>query len=1295
MVGWQHCRAVSGVRLFRGKWSGADNVAGRRLWRAAVAALLFSIAAFLLSVAPTAAAAGGRPEAVCGAPSPGYAACFAEILLSGESAHEAVSPDSAPAGLSPAGLEAVYGFPTSSSVGAGRTIAVVGAFDDPNAAGDLTTFSQQYGLPACAASSPCLTKVDQSGGTTYPPVNASWSVETSLDVEWVHALAPAASILLVEAGDNSLDNLVAANQYAAAHATAVLDAWGGTEFKSEASDDSAFATPGVSFFVASGDTGGFVSWPATSPDAIAVGGTSLAFTEAGGLQSETAWSDGGGGCSLYETPAPAQSAFAGYGQAGCGGKRAVPDVALDGDPSSGVAVYDSTPFEGVSGWLTIGGTSASAAFWAGESAAFTGTITASTVYSGGIPFRDVVAGSNGHTAAIGYDLATGLGSWSATPGPSTLSASGSNGKITLSWTAPTGADSTSYEVLRGTSPGDESLTPLGTTSATSYTDSAVAAGTDYSYVVVAANGAGAGPWSNQVTVATSSNLGPQLPSGSSLAKGQSLVSPNGTYRLTMQSDGNLVEYGGAGPLWASGTTPSGGYAVMQTDGNLVVYTSAGTPLWASNTAGNPGAYLQLTNGGQLQLLSTGGTLLWEPGVLVSGTRLNAGQSVVSGNGVYRLTMQSDGNLVEYGGGPVWASGTNPSGSYVVMQHDGNLVVSSSAGAPLWASNTAGNPGAYLLLTNGGQLEVVSAAGAVLWGPGILAPSSRLRAGQSVVSANRVFRLVMQSDGNLVEYDGTTAVWATSTNPSGSYASMQDDGNLAVYTSGGAPLWASNTAGNAGAYLVLTNGGQLELLAQSGGVLWGPGIDAGGTTLHTGQTLYSANRGFHLTMQSDGNLVEYGPAGPVWSTSTNPSGSYASMQADGNFAVYTAAGTPLWASNTAANAGAYLLLTNAGELEVVSPLAGALWSNGGTDMSVAYQVNVAHSGLQLDNALAPPLAHRWTDTFSQPSSYPLIANGEVYVVVPNAAAYGTTLYALDHGDGRVLWSQPIPGTYSIAGPAYDAGRIYVVNFDGRLRAFDAGAGNPDWSTQLPGQYAFTSPPTAANGVVYVGGAGSGGTVYAVDEATGHALATNSVANGDHSSPALSATGVFVSYACDQAYGFAIRTLALQWHYSTSCEGGGGKTVVFADGRVFTRDFSEGDLILEASTGALLRTYTSTVAPAVDGNTLYTLTTAGTPTLGANGVVDGSSRWTFTGDGSLDSAPLILSTAAGDLIVEGSSSGMLYVLNATTGTVAWSTNVGVAIPSPDEQNATVLAGLGAGEGLLVVPAGNTVSAYSAGP
>ncbi len=152
-----------------------------------------------------------------------------------------------PPGLSPGALAGVYGFSTSTTAGSGQTIAIVDAFDDPTAASDLNAFSQQFGLPQCDATNPCFSKVNQTGGTSFPTANASWSLEISLDIEWVHAAAPGAHILLVEASDNSLTNLFAAEAYASAHAAYVSNSSGTPESPGETAADSTFSTPGVSY----------------------------------------------------------------------------------------------------------------------------------------------------------------------------------------------------------------------------------------------------------------------------------------------------------------------------------------------------------------------------------------------------------------------------------------------------------------------------------------------------------------------------------------------------------------------------------------------------------------------------------------------------------------------------------------------------------------------------------------------------------------------------------------------------------------------------------------------------------------------------------------------------------------------------------------------------------------------------------------------------------------------------------------------------------------------------------------
>ena len=363
----------------------------------------------------SAGAAGSGPEPdlkplrVCSLPTgadiANVASCHALVRQSTAAA--------SPTGLSPATIKAAYNFPTSLTAGTGKTIAIVDAFNDPTAENDLGVFSTQYGLPACTTANGCFSKVNQTGGTTYPRTDAGWALEISLDIEWAHAIAPGAHILLVEATSNSNANLYRAEDYAGAHANYVSNSWGGSETSNESTNDSHFSHAGVSFFVSAGDSGLPAQYPSASPNVISVGGTTLHFV-GGVFSSETGWSSGGGGCSAFETATSAQSSFSQYGQVNCSGKRATPDVSLDADPASGVSVYDSTRYQGQVGWWTVGGTSASSPMWAGRAAATGVAVNSAVVYGNSITFRDITSGNNGAACLVGFDLCSGRGSWIGT-----------------------------------------------------------------------------------------------------------------------------------------------------------------------------------------------------------------------------------------------------------------------------------------------------------------------------------------------------------------------------------------------------------------------------------------------------------------------------------------------------------------------------------------------------------------------------------------------------------------------------------------------------------------------------------------------------------------------------------------------------------------------------------------------------------------------------------------------------------------------------------------------------------------
>ena len=276
------------------------------------------------------------------------------------------------------------------------------------------TFSSTYGLPPCTTANGCFKKVNQKGGASYPRANQGWALEISLDVQAAHAVCPRCSILLVEASSNSFSNLLAAEDYATAHASVVSNSWGGSEFSGEtgASYDGHFNRPGVPITVSSGDAGYGVEFPAASPYVTAVGGTTLTLNPDGTRAAESVWSGAGSGCSAYEAKPSWQT------DTGCT-RRSVADVSADADPNTGASVYDSYGYSGKKGWFQVGGTSLSAPLVAGVYA-LAGN-AGSTLY-GSYPYAhvaslyDVLTGANGScsgsylcTAGAGYDGPSGLG----------------------------------------------------------------------------------------------------------------------------------------------------------------------------------------------------------------------------------------------------------------------------------------------------------------------------------------------------------------------------------------------------------------------------------------------------------------------------------------------------------------------------------------------------------------------------------------------------------------------------------------------------------------------------------------------------------------------------------------------------------------------------------------------------------------------------------------------------------------------------------------------------------------------
>ncbi len=373
------------------------------------AGLMIGSAAVPASASPKSRAQGARRHAtsVCGIAVTG-AWCDAKVMADGSGTPAATT---SPTGLTPTQLQHAYGLAGAAAQPSTQTVGIVVAFDDPTAEADLATAASTFGLPACTTANGCFHKVDQTGGTSYPAPDQGWALEASLDVQTIHAVAPHAHILLVEAKTNGLLDLITAESYAATHATEVNNSWGSVEISFvDKLFDSVFNKP-VPITVSTGDNGFGVEWPSSNPFVTAVGGTTLNVDASGNRLSETVWPGTGSGCSSFEPKLPWQH------DTGCA-HRTVADVSADADPNTGMSVYDTTPDNGQTGWFQVGGTSLASPIIAATyaDAAPLPTFFGLRAYLLPAALHDITSGSNGTcapaylcTAGAGFDGPTGLG----------------------------------------------------------------------------------------------------------------------------------------------------------------------------------------------------------------------------------------------------------------------------------------------------------------------------------------------------------------------------------------------------------------------------------------------------------------------------------------------------------------------------------------------------------------------------------------------------------------------------------------------------------------------------------------------------------------------------------------------------------------------------------------------------------------------------------------------------------------------------------------------------------------------
>ncbi|MBR7829169.1 S53 family peptidase [Actinospica sp. MGRD01-02] len=397
-------------------------------------------------------ATGPLPFGCNAATSPGVMHCLGYTAKARGTRHGASSRagyqttgTSTSSGYTPAQLRSAYNLTASGS--STETVAIVDAYNDPNAASDLAVYRSAYGLPACTAATGCFKQESETGSTTsLPSTDYGWSEEESLDLDMVSAICPGCHILLVEAASANESDLDTAENTAAATSgvVAISNSWGGSESSSETTDDAAFNHSGIAITASSGDSGYGVIWPAASPYVTAVGGTSLSTASNARGWTESVWSTSstegtGSGCSAYETQPSWQKSL--NLPAGCS-NRIVADVSAVADPATGVAVYDTANSCGTSswcdllislglvtgadGWVQVGGTSAASPIIASVYALAnnTSSITyGSYPYSHTADLNDVTSGSTSTctpaylcTAEPGYDGPTGLGTPNGTGG---------------------------------------------------------------------------------------------------------------------------------------------------------------------------------------------------------------------------------------------------------------------------------------------------------------------------------------------------------------------------------------------------------------------------------------------------------------------------------------------------------------------------------------------------------------------------------------------------------------------------------------------------------------------------------------------------------------------------------------------------------------------------------------------------------------------------------------------------------------------------------------------------------------
>jgi hypothetical protein len=482
-------------------------------------------------------------------------------------------------------------------------------------------------------------------------------------------------------------------------------------------------------------------------------------------------------------------------------------------------------------------------------------------------------------------------------------------------------------------------------------------------------------------------------------------------------------------------------------------------------------------------------------------------------------------------------------------------------------------------------------------------------------------------------------------------------------------------------------GTVQLSADVVGYFGGIGTDASITTLASSSAASADDAALTLTA-SVTSAAAGTPSGDVRFTDASNGSVLAIEPLTGGVAHLTTAALAPGARTMAATYSG----DNGSSPSVSTPVAITV-TPPPTTVATAFQNDSRHDGMDLGDTFNPATLHQaWSDDLNPTSgtatvSYPLIAGGRIFVMVADVASSSEfgSFVALDAATGATDWQVSSNG--GLVGLTYDGGQVFAQGATGALTAYDAANGHVNWTIPADGD-SISAPLTAYDGVLYTSGAGSG-SLFAWSEANGQVLWSAQVSDGVMSSPTVDDSGVYVDYACDLSYRFGLDGTN-QWTDIFGCSGWGGATSVLNGDHLYLPGQDPGPaLILSSATGERSGAFGGNGMPSFDATHIYEVNGGVLDAVDQSG---SPTRWSFTGDGAIDTTPV----TTNGIVFTGSSNGHLYSLDSSTGAQEWT----AVAPGPVSTNdgnlvwgeSGIHIGLAAADGLLAVPAGGFLTVYT---